>query len=75
MLYKINSKYYIKVGGYYKEVNVTSQSGNLDIKPITDKNARIEVSRAKNVVIVNPKKENFNKNVEKETKTKIDKKW
>ena len=75
MLYKINGKYYVKVGGYYKEVNVTSQGGNLDITPSKDKNARIEVTRAKNVIVVNPKKENWNKNVEKETKTKVEKKW
>lgn len=75
MLYRINSKYYVKVGGYYREVSVNSQNGNLDIKPIKDRNAKIEVTRVKNVVIVDPKKENFNKNVEKETKTKVEKKW
>ena len=33
MIYKIDNKYYIKVQGYYKEVDISIKGNNLDIKP------------------------------------------
>ena len=34
MLYKINGKFYIKVQGYYREVNVKVDGDNLDVTPM-----------------------------------------
>ena len=33
MLYRINGKFYIKVQGYYIEVNVNLEGDNLDVTP------------------------------------------
>ena len=81
MIYKINNKYYVKVQGYYVEVSITNKNGSLDIKPNKNKNTRIEVSKVKNAVIVNIKKENFNQNINEsknsneDSKSKNSKKW
>lgn len=68
MLYKINNKYYIKVQGYYKEVDVSIKGDNLEIKP--NNGLSIEITKVKNVKVVDMKTENFNrpKEVEKESK-------
>lgn len=34
MLYKIDGKFYIKVQGYYREVNVKVDGDNLDVTPM-----------------------------------------
>lgn len=34
MLYQIGKKFYIKVQGYYKEVNVKVNGDNLDVAPV-----------------------------------------
>ena len=34
MLYKIGKKFYIKVQGYYKEVDVKVDGDNLDVAPV-----------------------------------------
>lgn len=46
MLYKIDNKYYIKVQGYYKQVDVKVNGNNLDITPNGNE---IEILNAKNV--------------------------
>jgi hypothetical protein len=61
MVYKINNKYYIKVQGYYKEVEITSHGDSLDIKPITSADSKIEVTTVNNVDIVDLKTEDFKK--------------
>ena len=33
MIYKINNKFYLKVQGYYKEVDIKVDGDNLDITP------------------------------------------
>lgn len=50
MIYDIDGKYYIKVQGYYKEVELRLIGGNFDIKP---KNNKIEVTVVKNANVVN----------------------
>ena len=44
MLYKIDNKFYIKVQGYYKEVDIKVNGDNLDITPNGNE---IEVSNVK----------------------------
>lgn len=60
MIYKIKNKYYVKVQGYYKEVRVDKNGDNLDVTPITNAK-KLEITKVKDAVIVDPKKENFNK--------------
>jgi hypothetical protein len=50
MLYKIGNKFYIKVQGYYKEVDVKVNGNNLDIAPIENGDT-IEVYGFEEVVI------------------------
>lgn len=45
MLYEINNKYYIKVGGFYKEVIIDVVRDELVIKPTKSK---IEISEVSN---------------------------
>lgn len=60
MIYKIKNKYYVKVQGYYKEVRVDKNGDNLDVTPIANAK-KLEITKVKDAVIVDPKKENFNK--------------
>lgn len=61
MVYKIDNKYYIKVQGYYKEVEIIPQSDSFDIKPINSADSKIEVTTVDNVDIVDLKTEDFKK--------------
>ena len=60
MIYKIKNKYYVKVQGYYKEVRVDKNGDNLDVTPIANAK-KLEITKVNDAVIVDPKKENFNK--------------
>lgn len=46
MIFRIGEKFYIKVQGYYKEVDISIEGNNLAIKPNGNE---IEVSNVKNV--------------------------
>lgn len=61
MVYKINNKYYIKVQGYYREVEIIPQGDSFDIKPMTSADSKIEVTTVDNVDIVDLKTEDFKK--------------
>lgn len=37
MVYKIDGNYFIKVGGYFVEVEATVKNGDLDLKPTKNK--------------------------------------
>lgn len=50
MLYKIGNKFYIKVQGYYKEVDIKVDGDNLDITPVQDSD-EIEIYGFEEVVI------------------------
>ena len=50
MLYKIDGKFYIKVQGYYREVNVKVDGDNLDVTPMPDGD-EIEIYGFEEVVI------------------------
>ena len=54
MIYKIDGKYYVRVQGYYKEVQVTKKVNGLEFKPIAD--SKIEVGKAKKVEVVDVEK-------------------
>lgn len=60
MIYKIKNKYYVKVQGYYKEVKVDRNGDNLDVTPIKG-GKKLEITKCKDAVVVDPTKENFNK--------------
>ena len=55
MVYKINNKYYLKIQGYYKEINVIPKGDDFEIK--VKPNSKIEITKAKNVNTVDLKKE------------------
>ena len=50
MLYKINGKFYIKVQGYYREVDVKVDGDNLDVTPMPNGD-EIEIYGFEEVVI------------------------
>lgn len=53
MIYKIDSKYYVKVQGYYIEVTPKVTADDIRFVPSKDKDAKkIEVSKAKNVEVL-----------------------
>lgn len=56
MIYDINGKYYIKVQGYYKEVELNLSGSNFDIKP---KKNKIEITVVKNAKVVNINSDDF----------------
>lgn len=56
MIYDINGKYYIKVQGYYKEVELKLSGSNFDIKP---KKNKIEITGVKNAKVVNINSDDF----------------
>lgn len=64
MVYKIDNKYYIKVQGYYKEVEIIPQGNSFDISPI--KGSKLEVTSVENAELVKLESENFEKPVEVE---------
>ena len=61
MVYKIDNRYYIKVQGYYREVEITPQGDSFDIKPINSAESKIEVTTVTDVDIVDLKTEDFKK--------------
>lgn len=50
MLYRIGNKYYVKVQGYYKEVDIKVNGDNLEITPNGNE---IEVTLASGVEVLN----------------------
>lgn len=50
MLYRVGTKFYIRVQGYYKEVDVSIEGDNLEVKPNGNE---IEISSVKNVISYN----------------------
>lgn len=67
MLYRIGNKYYVKVQGYYKEVDLKVNGDNLEITPNGNE---IEVTNVSNVeaLDMNYHKENIMKAIEKRNK-------
>ena len=64
MVYKIDNRYYIKVQGYYKEVEIIPQGNSFDILPING--SKIEVTGVTNAELVKLESENFEKKEEVE---------
>lgn len=63
MLYEIEGKYYIRVSGYYKEVEVLKAKDGFEVKPTANANkTKIEASTVKNYTTISLEKAYEKKN-------------